>query len=149
MLHFLLEIIIMTRSTKTRLLLRDKCKVVHSDRLYRPTMIDNMYEAQHIYYRLCNVHCTVYITLHCTAHNEHCVSQLQQFPNPIPSFMYKHQTDCHTAAETLSNACVTLAMDQGLADINQAIKVTFFNAGSPFFFVFRIKDFFKDLFHNF
>ena len=36
MLHFLLEIIIMTRSTKTRLLLRDKCKVVHSDRLYRP-----------------------------------------------------------------------------------------------------------------
>ena len=37
MLHFLLEIIIMTRSTKTRLLLRDKCKVVHSDRLYRPT----------------------------------------------------------------------------------------------------------------
>ena len=37
MLHFLLEIIIMTRSTKTRLLLRDKCKVVHSDRLYRPS----------------------------------------------------------------------------------------------------------------
>ena len=37
MLHFLMEIIIMTRSTKTRLLLRDKCKVVHSDRLYRPT----------------------------------------------------------------------------------------------------------------
>ena len=36
MLHFWLEIIIMTRSTKTRLLLRDKCKVVHSDRLYRP-----------------------------------------------------------------------------------------------------------------
>ena len=36
MLHFLLDIIIMTRSTKTRLLLRDKCKVVHSDRLYRP-----------------------------------------------------------------------------------------------------------------
>ena len=36
MLHFLLEIIIMTRSTKTRLLLRDKYKVVHSDRLYRP-----------------------------------------------------------------------------------------------------------------
>ena len=36
MLHFLLEIIIMTRSTKTRLLLRDKCKVIHSDRLYRP-----------------------------------------------------------------------------------------------------------------
>ena len=36
MLHFLLEIIIMTWSTKTRLLLRDKCKVVHSDRLYRP-----------------------------------------------------------------------------------------------------------------
>ena len=36
MLHFLLEIIIMTRSTKTRLLLRDKRKVVHSDRLYRP-----------------------------------------------------------------------------------------------------------------
>ena len=27
----------MTQSTKTRLLLRDKCKVVHSDRLYRPT----------------------------------------------------------------------------------------------------------------
>ena len=26
----------MTWSTKTRLLLRDKCKVVHSDRLYRP-----------------------------------------------------------------------------------------------------------------
>ena len=39
MLHFLLEIIIMTRSTKTRLLLRDKCKVVHSDRLYRPVII--------------------------------------------------------------------------------------------------------------
>ena len=38
MLHFLLEIIIMTRSTKTRLLLRDKCKVVHSDRLYRPIL---------------------------------------------------------------------------------------------------------------
>ena len=38
MLHFLLEIIIMTRSTKTRLLLRDKCKVVHSDRLYRPVI---------------------------------------------------------------------------------------------------------------
>ena len=36
MLHFLLEIIIMTRLTKTKLLLRDKCKVVHSDRLYRP-----------------------------------------------------------------------------------------------------------------
>ena len=36
MLHFLLEIIIMTRSTKTRLLLRDKYEVVHSDRLYRP-----------------------------------------------------------------------------------------------------------------
>ena len=29
----------MTRSTKTRLLLRDKCKVVHSDRLYRPDVI--------------------------------------------------------------------------------------------------------------
>ena len=28
----------MTRLTKTRLLLRDKCKVVHSDRLYRPTI---------------------------------------------------------------------------------------------------------------
>ena len=41
MLHFLLEIIIMTRSTKTRLLLRDKCKVVHSDRLYRPVITLN------------------------------------------------------------------------------------------------------------
>ena len=39
MLHFLLEIIIMTRLTKTRLLLRDKCKVVHSDRLYRPSVL--------------------------------------------------------------------------------------------------------------
>ena len=38
MLHFLLEIIIMNLSTKTRLLLRDKCKVVHSDRLYRPAL---------------------------------------------------------------------------------------------------------------
>ena len=36
MLHFLLEIIIMTRSTKTRFMLQDKCKVVHSDGLYRP-----------------------------------------------------------------------------------------------------------------
>ena len=39
MLHFMLEIIIMTPSTKTRLLLRDKCKVIHSDRLYRPYLV--------------------------------------------------------------------------------------------------------------
>ena len=43
MLHFLLEIIVMTRSTKTRLLLRNKCKVVHSDHLYRPHyMLDSL-----------------------------------------------------------------------------------------------------------
>ena len=35
---FLLEIIIINRSIKTRLLLRDKYKVVHSDRLYRPSI---------------------------------------------------------------------------------------------------------------
>ena len=37
-LHFLLEIIIIKGSSKTRLLLRDKYKVVHSEPLYRPLL---------------------------------------------------------------------------------------------------------------
>ena len=51
----------MTRSTKTRLLLRDKCKVVHSDRLYRPVTHELL-----MYYVLCTLYvgsplCTVLI----------------------------------------------------------------------------------------
>ena len=51
MLHFLLEIIIMTRSTRTRLLLRDKCKVVHSDCLYR-----SHYIAKVLFHYTCRGH---------------------------------------------------------------------------------------------
>ena len=38
----------MNRSTKTRLLLRDKYKVVHSDRLYRPV---STVSTKSLYYR--------------------------------------------------------------------------------------------------
>ena len=54
MLHILLEIIIMTRSTKTRLLLRDKCKVVYSDRLYRPILyIQSQCTVRHVCHVVC------------------------------------------------------------------------------------------------